>query len=454
MPSGITGSPDSVIVIGAGIAGLSAARALHLSGVDVTVLEGRDRLGGRIHTVELGGSPLDLGASWIHEPDGNPLDRYRQLLGIDVFNVNLNDILNVATPFDIAAGRALTPEESTAAITVLWVLNGDPDTQRALLDSLGSNASVQDAFDAVVADFGYSDDARRQAAGVLNVLGLAEAGRLDDVALIGWADGTFSGYDGPGDTFPVGGMGTIIDATAEGLDITLNTEVTTVEYNETGVIVTSRTDDGAEERHEASHVIVTAPLGLLKAESIRFSPALPTSKLDAIDALGWGGIEKVAARFDEAFWSERSPAHAIAFGEDPVETNLLLDHYAIENEPTLTSLQAPGLAVEMAPLGDDQVFEAYLARLRVMFGEVPDPVAIARSNWITDPFSLGAYSHQSDDAAQSHRAAVAEPVAGRVLFAGEHTSDDRPGTVDGAMRSGIREAMRLLGEPDVPLVES
>ena len=67
---------------------------------------------------------------------------------------------------------------------------------------------------------------------------------------------------------------------------------------------------------------------------------------------------------------------------------------------------------------------------------------------------MGAYSHQSDSKAESHRAALAEPVAGRVLFAGEHTSYNRGGTVDGAMRSSIREAMRLLDEPDVPLVET
>ncbi len=82
-------------------------------------------------------------------------------------------------------------------------------------------------------------------------------------------------------------------------------------------------------------------------------------------------------------------------------------------------------------------------------GTPPEPAAIVRSNWSNDPFSMGAYSHQSD----SHRAALAEPVAGRVLFAGEHTSYNRWATVDGAMRSGIREAMRLLDEPDVPLIE-
>jgi monoamine oxidase len=139
-------------------------------------------------------------------------------------------------------------------------------------------------------------------------------------------------------------MRTIVDATAVGLDITLDTEVTTIEGSDSGVVATARTRGGAEERHEASHVIVTAPLGVLKAGSISFSPTLPADKLDAID---------------------------------------------------------------------DEVFEAYLARLAAMYGD----------------------------------------IAGRVLFAGKHTSYNRWGTVDGAMRSGIREAIRLLDEPDIPLVE-
>lgn len=453
MPSGAAGTPDSVIVIGAGIAGLTAARALQLSGVDVKVLEGRERLGGRLHTVDLGGSPLDLGASWIHEPAGNPLDRYRQLLGIEVVDADLGAIQATLTPFDLAAGRTLTPEETGSALTALLLLSEDPATQLALLDTLGPEASAQAGLDALVAQLGYTNEARRHAASVTNLLALAEAGHLDDVALAGWNDDLYNLYDGPGDTFPVGGMRTIVDATADGLDITVDTEVTTIEYSDTGVIVTARTGGGTDERHEASHVIVTASLGVLKAGSISFSPALPADKLDAIDALGWGAIEKVAARFDVAFWSDSSPAHGAAFGENPTEINLLLDHHAIANEPVLTSLQAPGLADQMSSLTDDQVFEAYLARLAAMFGDIPEPVAIVRSSWSTDPFSMGAYSHQSSANAESHRAAVAEPVAGRVLFAGEHTSHDRWGTVDGAMRTGIREAMRLLDEPDVPLVE-
>ena len=161
----------------------------------------------------------------------------------------------------------------------------------------------------------------------------------------------------------------------------------------------------------------------------------------------------MAARFGVAFWSDSSPAHVAAFAENPTEVNLLLDHHAIANEPILTSLQAPGLANQMSGLADDQVFEAYLGRLTAMFGDIPEPVAIVRSSWSNDPFSMGAYSHQSSANAESQRAAVAEPVDGRVLFAGEHTSYNRWGTVDGAMRSGIREAMRLLNEPEVPLVE-
>ena len=82
VPGGIVAPVERVLVVGAGIAGLTAANALTHAGVECVVLEARDRIGGRLHTVDVGGSPVDLGGSWIHMPDGNPMSVFARLAGV------------------------------------------------------------------------------------------------------------------------------------------------------------------------------------------------------------------------------------------------------------------------------------------------------------------------------------------------------------------------------------
>jgi len=83
IPEGIVGQVKRVLVIGAGIAGLTVANALAHAAVDCVVLEARNRIGGRLYTGDLGGSPVDFGGSWIHHPEGNPIRRFAQLDGIE-----------------------------------------------------------------------------------------------------------------------------------------------------------------------------------------------------------------------------------------------------------------------------------------------------------------------------------------------------------------------------------
>src|SRR3954465_4635701 len=82
VPGGLAGDVERVIVVGAGWAGLTAANALRNAGVDHVVLDGRDRIGGRAHTVDIGGYPIDLGCSWIHGPIGNPMAKYADQVGV------------------------------------------------------------------------------------------------------------------------------------------------------------------------------------------------------------------------------------------------------------------------------------------------------------------------------------------------------------------------------------
>ena len=88
VPGGVAGLVERVVVVGAGIAGLTVANALTHAGVECVVLEARDRIGGRLHTVDLAGSPVDLGGSWIHTPAGNPMSAFAQQVGVSCRSAN------------------------------------------------------------------------------------------------------------------------------------------------------------------------------------------------------------------------------------------------------------------------------------------------------------------------------------------------------------------------------
>jgi monoamine oxidase len=129
---------ERVVVVGAGIAGLTVANALAHGGVECVVLEARDRIGGRLHTVNLAGSPVDLGGSWIHTPAGNPLRGFAQHAGVP----ELAD-------FDCAEGRRLSAAEVEASLSMQQ--EGFPDAMDRLRAELGPDASAAEGIEAFVA---------------------------------------------------------------------------------------------------------------------------------------------------------------------------------------------------------------------------------------------------------------------------------------------------------------
>src|SRR5271154_5608094 len=135
IPGGVEGPVDRVVVVGAGIAGLTVARALTLAGVDCVVLEGRDRLGGRLHTVDLAGWPVDMGGSWIHMPVGNPLASLADAVGV---SRSSGDPLPELVAYDCIEGRWLSEDEWAASIQLQY--ETFPASQDQLLESLGPDA--------------------------------------------------------------------------------------------------------------------------------------------------------------------------------------------------------------------------------------------------------------------------------------------------------------------------
>ena len=452
VPGGVTGTVERVVVAGAGIAGLAAANALTHAGVECVVLEARDRIGGRLHTADLGGSPVDLGGSWIHTPDGNPMSAFARLAGVPTRSA---DPVPGIAGFDRGLGRRLAAAEAAEVIGLY--MEGLPGATGQLLAELGPGAAMAEAIDAFVAAAdqppgrvpGRSPGWARRARQMLYAGIEADCADLAERQSLRWMWNEIQ-YGGNhfGDA-PDGGYRRLVDAMASGVDVRLGTPVSEVAVSPGGVRVATA-GGGAE---EGSHAVVTVPLGVLKRGVPRFSPALPPDRLAAIGRLGFGRFEKVALRFAEPFWREAGFPHLMVFPRDPGEWMVWavgLD--AFGGGPVLVFFVFHSVAGRLAGAGADAMVRWALGALAEAIGRpCPEPAAVAVTSWGADPWTAGAYTHIPPEGSPADADLLGEPVGGRLMFAGEHTQSARLAYADGALTSGIREAKRLLAAPAVRL---
>ena len=445
VPAGVSGPVERVVVIGAGIAGLTVANALTThGGVECVVLEARDRIGGRLHTVNLAGSMVDLGGSWIHTPIGNPMRAFADQAGVRCRSANP---LPELAGFDCGEERRLSAAEVETNISLQ--LEDFPQARGRLLAELGPDASAADGIEAFVAGGGLAPDPARRARQALHALVEAESADLAERQSLRWMWNEME-YEGHyfGDV-PVGGYRRLAEAMAAGLDLRLGVDVAEIACSANGVRV--RGVDGASE--DGSHAVVTVPLGVLKRGAPRFRPALPPDRLAAIERLGFGRYEKVALRFDEPFWRAAGLPHAMIFPRDssaPAVWAIGLDAFGAGPVLVFQIFHSAARHVLGADPGD--AAQWVLDLLAEAIGRpCPAATAVAVTSWANDRYSGGAYTHIPPRANPADADLLGEPVGGRLLFAGEHTQSARLAYADGAMTSGIREAKRLLGQPGVHL---
>ena len=441
---GVAGPVERVVVIGAGIAGLTVANALTHGGVDCVVVEARDRIGGRLHTVNLAGSMVDLGGSWIHTPVGNPMRAFADQAGVRCRSANP---LPELAGFDCGEGRRLSATEVETNISLQ--LEDFPQARGRLLAELGPDASAADGIEAFVAGAGLAPGPARRARQGMHALVEAESADLAERQSLRWMWNEME-YEGHyfGDV-PVGGYRRLVEAMAAGLDLRLGVDVAEIACSASGVRV--RGADGAAE--DGSHVVVTVPLGVLKRGAPRFRPALPPDRLAAIERLGFGRYEKVALRFDEPFWRAAGLPHAMIFPRDssaPAVWAIGLDAFGAG--PVLVFQIFHSAARHVVGAAPDDAARWVLDLLAEAIGRsCPAPTAVAVTSWANDRYSGGAYTHIPPGANPADADLLGEPVGARLLFAGEHTQSARLAYADGAMTSGIREAKRLLGRPGIRL---
>jgi polyamine oxidase len=418
-----------VVVVGAGVAGLTAADAARCAGAEVTVVEARDRIGGRTWTAPFGASSVDLGAAWVHGPVGNPLAEALAGAGIDTRNDG-----SFGSGMAVWDGGWADAPEATAVTSALEA-GWDPG-------EVPARVAADDSFVAGVewflADRGFDGKLRElvRFALVWVAGGGFISGAPDRISLAGAA-----AYEegGGGNLVPTGGYRALVDRLASGLDVRLGTPATHIEHGGQGVVVRSR-----EGVYEADRAVVAVPLGVLQAEDLTFDPSLPESHAGAVQRLAMGALEKVIFRFQHRFWPESF--RWITHVADNRAFPQWVDLSSHTGSPTLAALYNAAFTPPLAGSPADRRAGLALEVLRKMFGSVRDPEETLVTDWAADPWSRGSYSYVPLGATPEDMGILAEPVSKRLVLAGEATVPESYGTVHAAFGSGLRAAAHLLGE--------
>jgi monoamine oxidase len=419
-----------VLVLGAGIAGLAAARTLVKEGLSVIILEARDRIGGRMWTDHSLGLPLDLGASWIHGVKKNPISELAKQFGVKTVET---DYENFST-FDMD-GRELSSREEGGMEDLFDSIYAEVEQMQEDTDN---DMSLQQAFDRVIAGRDLSPQELRGLNFYIQAETSLEYGADPaDLSLWNWdQDEELNGNDV---VFP-GGYNQITDGLAKGLDIRLGVKVEVVSYGSDGVDV--ETTSGT---FSADKVIVTFPLGVLKQAAVKFDPPLPESKQEAIDRLAMGVLNKVYLKFPQVFWNEEIEGFGY-MGEVLGEWNDWLSFVPYIDQPVLMAFHGGVKGFALEEFSDEEIISGAMKTLRTIYGdEIPEPEGYVITRWGKDPFALGSYSHIPPFASGDDLDALFEPVDDVLYFAGEATHREFPATVHGAYLSGIAAANLVVG---------
>lgn len=417
---------NEIIIVGAGIAGLAAAKRLNDAGMKVTVLEARDRIGGRIETRDFYGIPIDLGASWIHGVVNNPLAKFAQQAHIHLMET---DIIHNVLLFD--------------------------DNYRPL--PIQSSEIIENTFQEVLdAANLYAKKSARDLS-LLDAIKKLAPEKMQD-SLFCWRMMFYSNYTGAplnhlsarstdqevmlegGHQLVVGGYQKILQQLLGNYEISFNAVVKKINYEKNKVELFSSLG-----KHEADAVIMTVPLSILKEESIDFFPKLSPRKITALNNLGMGLLNKVILEFPDVFWPEDYQIIGYCTRNYQFAPNFQ-NFYCYYKKPILIALPGATIAENLEKLTDQEIIEMAMQLLRHMFGNaIPNPSKSMITRWQQQRFSQGSYSYIAVGGSGDDYCAMAEPVADRLFFAGEATHAEFFATVHGAYISGIREAERILG---------
>ncbi|KAG2712612.1 hypothetical protein I3843_04G125900 [Carya illinoinensis] len=442
----------SVIVIGGGMAGIAAARALHDASFQVVLLESRDRIGGRVCTDYSFGFPIDLGASWLHGVGKeNPLAPLIGRLGLPLYrtsgdnSVLYDHDLESYALFDMDGNQVpqdLVTKVGEAFESIL------EETDKIRQES-SEDMSISRAFSIV---FARNPELRLE--------GLAHdvlqwylcrmegwfAADADTISLKCWdQEELLPGGHG----LMVRGYIPVINTLAKGLNIHLGHRVTKIVRRYNGVKVT--VENGRT--FVADAAIVAIPLGVLKTKSIKFEPKLPEWKETAIADLGVGIENKIVLHFEKVFWPNVEFLGVVA--ETSYACSYFLNLHKATGHPVLVYMPSGRLAKDIEKMSDEAAANFAFMQLKRILPNACAPIQYLVSRWGSDIDSLGSYSYDTVGKSHDLFERLRIPVD-NLFFAGEATSSNFPGSVHGAFSTGLMAAedcrMRVLeryGELDL-----
>jgi monoamine oxidase len=412
-------TPD-VLVIGAGGAGLTAAKVLMSKGVSVLVLEARDRIGGRAFTDGSLGTPWDRGCSWLHASNVNPWVKYAQQNDFEIFPDRFSrEVYDGARRMSGAetAGYRAVHERIERELDKAGSRGLDIPAEAALTQETLSDPWYPMAMEELTGWEGVEP---------------ANFSALDSHQFV---------EDGEDYMIPRG-YGTLLAHYAKSVDVKLRTRVTRIRWGGRGVI--AETGDGPA---TARVGIVALPSAIVAEGSVVFTPHLPVEVFQAHADLPLGILQKTALRFRKNVFPSETTEVLRKKRDDGRGFSFLTRHFGSN---LCIAFSVGRFARELEAAGEAAGVEQALAELTSMLGGdvrkyFDKGVATA---WASDPFARGAYSH-CVPGRYGARAVLTRPVGGRLVFAGEHTEQSAYGTLHGAHLSGVRaaaQAQKLLGQ--------
>lgn len=450
------GAPHDVVIVGAGVAGLSAASKLVNEGLKVAVLEARPRCGGRVWTFE----GVDLGAGWIHGNEDNPIYDMAKAAKMKLSKFDYDNSQMYSSRGEVEDSFESRIEKDWGKVAKLAEkksrqLKGKPEV--SLLQVVAEacrELGLTSAEDASRVYFGATTEVSHEFGA--------------DIAHLS-ANGYDEGEDLEGDDFIfMEGYSQIPDhliRQAQGAEILVDATVNTISQQADGS-VSVVTADGRT--FGAKAVIVAVPLGVLKVSTppgtaspatIEFNPPMEPRAQDAIRRLGMGLLDKFYVEFPAGTKLPKSTDLLQFYDTNPGSTTdsqgqrnfpEMINFTKFTGRPAILAFSAGSDAFRLASMPDPQVLGLLMTQLKQMFGNhLPTPSRFFRTKWGHDPFTAGSYSFMAIGATVADRECLQKPMwNGRLVLAGEHVEVDYPATVQGALISGERAAkmaMKSLG---------
>lgn len=420
-----------VVIVGAGVSGLSAACELRKSGLSILVLEARDHIGGRAWTRNEPGlsAPIELGAEFIHGRVPETFELLHEVgkAALDTSGAHwtLRDGKLVQNTEDLFGDIQNALERSK-------ILEKPDISFQAWLDrsdQYGLSKEAATMAKAFVEGFDAADPERVSAHFVAEEWGAG--GMLDSPQFR-----------------PLGGYTSVLSALAGSLErdniqLQLQSVVKEIRWQRgSAEIEVTRFDQTTTVK--ATTVIVTLPLGVLQAGSVRFTPALDSKRV-ALEKLVFGPVLKLSLRFRKAFWEELDDGkyagasffHSADTAFPTFWTTLPL------RAPLMTAWMAGPKAARLSTKEMPHIVGQALESLTTIFhGAELELEGAYLHNWQTDPYSLGAYSYIGVGGSDARRT-LAAPLEDTLFFAGEATDENEAATVGGALQSGARVAQEI-----------